>query len=769
MSTLASTSGSAVYTGFWVDRTKDPVEGATITISEDKSTLLVAFLAIYVQTSGAHFWNLCCFLFFQLRSTTKPRDGLHHQQQAVLRNSGTDANAVWLFVETGWRWRHSVRRPFLRTLPWVSSALLHLLAFTAAGLFSSRVTSAHSRVLLDPGTCGPWANPFARGTPTTEENQVERLDFIAHTLRDYSAAAEVADICYNMTEAKEDCNAFGPSDMEWTLVVDDSCPFAPEICATDQTATFDSGFINSHDTLGINAPPEDRVTHRKVMECSTLQRDGYMTDWHQLPNVTLTTTNTLQDRSQEWFLEFYYGRNLDWGLNSTLLYSNLTPTIAPGTFRVQSYLLSAETAYLHDQLMSSFIPIDSLNRTDADVHILFLAQDAMYNQESTDPWFRAEVPESSLVLDRNGYQNMTTWFSKWPVMAMGCTLQHQFCNPNGEDNGLGEGACTPATGLLEVKNYFEDLDLNDRQNTTAHRMLSSVTESSFSNMIQQLGGQWLLANKQGLTTRRPPLPSTQWLTELNHIFGTMLVSLQVQAFNYPRNDQGSAIDRPEYIRATTADENWMCSAQVVRSSSFGSFSVLGIVLILVLGGLFILLNLSLATIVGWWTRRQRRQRGEAAGTDWVSEWDSLEVSALQRLAYQTHGVDLTRHGSVAPVLKSASTLDFGESDAGVSPKAARAPKHSASFWSLGRKKLRTNSDLSKMSDGSATQCGHEGDAQDSKEGALEVAVREAPVSPPPQLSPTPLLSQVPLTPLPEDVSPERKVSDVSSPSRASTR
>src|SRR5205809_3239155 len=93
-------------------------------------------------------------------NTTKPggkRDGLHHQRQVILRNSGGAPGAFLGFVRMPMSWRGRARRPFLRVFAYALIAALNVAVFSVASIFTSTVTKAagNSTIILGP-SCGGY-------------------------------------------------------------------------------------------------------------------------------------------------------------------------------------------------------------------------------------------------------------------------------------------------------------------------------------------------------------------------------------------------------------------------------------------------------------------------------------------------------------------------------------------------------------------------------------------------------------------------------------
>lgn len=126
---MSQTAPPFVYTGPWINWSRGLILGSTITLSERDGDLLIAFLSMFVTVAGASCWKIMSFALHQHRSPRDPRDGIHHQQQAIFRNTGSPFSAALELAKLAWYWRKHALRPFLRTLPLVALALFNFVLF----------------------------------------------------------------------------------------------------------------------------------------------------------------------------------------------------------------------------------------------------------------------------------------------------------------------------------------------------------------------------------------------------------------------------------------------------------------------------------------------------------------------------------------------------------------------------------------------------------------------------------------------------------------
>ena len=307
-----------VYTGVWVNYIRGPVTGITLTLRAREGAYLIAFLALFVRIAGTHLWNVTSFIVFQARSKDKPKDGLHYQHQAILRNVGKGVGAIWDFAESGWYWRSRAAHAPRRSSLFVLWGVLHITAFTIASIFSSWVTTVKSEVLVSPQTCGYWSETDSNSHPWVDATVVA-----TQTHSDFQTASELVERCNNATGTltNVDCLPYGAKILEWTTTYSDKCPFAAEMCATNVTAIFDSGFMDSRLDFGINSRANEASQYRRVWTCSPLETEGFVSEW--MNDTQLASKDQIEHLGEpgEKWLAFYYGRSYA-PSEATIVYGN---------------------------------------------------------------------------------------------------------------------------------------------------------------------------------------------------------------------------------------------------------------------------------------------------------------------------------------------------------------------------------------------------------------------------------------------------------------
>ncbi|KIW73509.1 hypothetical protein PV04_01622 [Phialophora macrospora] len=627
---------ASIYTGPWVDWSRGTVIGSTITLSARSSSVLTAFLALFVTIVGSCLWKILSFLIHQCSASTDAQDGIYHQHQLVFRNTGSPFEATKSFAEIAWYWRKSGRRPWARSLPLTLFALVFLLAFGAASILTSLVTrAAAAQRLIVSDDCGYWSfDPSA-----TLEQRTLAMQY--KDLNDTLVAAEYARQCYDQDTSlnnKLRCGMYSARSITWTSE-DAVCPFDPSICAVPQALKMDTGLIDSHVDLGVNAPHSDRVGFRKVTTCSPLSvKDNFVSVITSTGNDGLGVEG---DRIRKYHYGAYIGAAVD--TNTTYLY-NQHAFIDGFGYELNTLQVPLDAA--------AFLAIPELNPPDADLTIIFLASNAIkYNYPTSDPFFSA-----NFYVDLGSYNgiNLSYFSADEYVSVIACTDQYQYCNGN------DRARCTPLTGYQQAWAAIDatKLNLNEVQYTVASRIALSSRSLSTFHSISGRGASALRAQETIYDrVQQVVLPDDQWQIELANWFAISLAKLQQAIVEYAAPSV-KAEDMPvgAYLQEPldTASKAMCYSQKVAFTGSTVSFSVLGVVIILAVGGVMILLHLVMEPLVGWIQRLF--QWGEFRRARWVMD-DKFQV---QRMGFEEArmGGEWTNLDGGVPVTKRGDVL-FG--------------------------------------------------------------------------------------------------------------
>ncbi|KAH9204414.1 hypothetical protein DL95DRAFT_496441 [Leptodontidium sp. 2 PMI_412] len=602
------------YTGLWINWSHGFIQGATLTLPQKQAGLLSAFLALFVSFAGGLFWRMLSFVLHQA-NTTEPssaRDALHHQRQVILRNSGTSpAGATWALLKLpiGQRDKSMPTWALLRCLPLALLAALTLALFGVAGLFTSAVSKA-------PGNSTIIVGPYCGGYQ--ERNGSELKDQASKYLADTLEAATYVQQCYRQSASQLDCGKHVRSAFSFAMDSDAACPFPPEICynKTNSAISMDTGLLNSHVDFGINAPPKNRILLRRVATCAPLR--GILS--------TRVNESVLGEALPLDTLYVYAGARP--GLFQNYTFSYVTRSKFDG-FR--NYALRTVAAFSFEN-STNWTPSPLLRRSDAEVTLMMLNQNGVaHTAPSNDLWIQATLRPKELE-----ETNISLWTSEYDASLLGCIDQYQVCKPS-MANSLQ--TCTNLTSALDtmLEAGRPSFHFNAHQLSTVARLFDKYWLRTMYQTIYGRGGAALNANSRLYDGQQLPLPSNQWQKEVSIWFSTCLAKDQAWAEEWstmPRNlpiqlnQKNSPFDSNYPTDATLRIQ---CSNQLVRDAGrHQNFSVLGIGLILGLGGLIIVVGLTIDVAVGFLRPQKSRFRKD--------EWEMEEVLALHIAAYAGLGL-----------------------------------------------------------------------------------------------------------------------------------
>ena len=570
-----------VYIGPWINWAHGPVVGATVTLSQRSGNLLISFVATFVTLVGAQLWRILSFIIHQVRASQHPQDGLHYQQQIVFRNTSGPGGLAWTFLQQLWYWPGKARAVVLRTVPWIIFSVLYIALFAIIATFSAEVSKASGKLrLVDGNDCGYWT---VDPTLDSTDPDVYRA-FNQKMANDSLVSATYARACYGGTPNKLQCQNFPVQNIPWTAKQNAPCPFDSGVCGT---ASFQmtTGRIDSYADLGINLPPSERVQLIKDTTCAPLTQSRDHINGSSAPGGYGVDGDTI--------IRYQYGTigQPDTGdfQNWTWLYNTHT-SLDQIPFSTWSLMSEAP----HTKL-TGWNPSKKLIRTDADVSIIFIAGNSMtFLETCEDPVFGANYEVRGTV---QVYYQPDEW-----AVPIACAERYKICNPQNDQ-------CTEWSGIEGLLNATDLIGVSDAQANVTGRMVMAAQYSPahFQTMTRGASALRALESASGLVLQT--LPSNQWEIEVSSWFDTGLSRLQhlIQDFAVGTTNvaKGSVLQRPSEMQDKTSEK--MCHNQLIRDSAgSASFSILGLVIIFVVGGFVIVTSLALDTIVGWVQERLKK-------------------------------------------------------------------------------------------------------------------------------------------------------------------
>lgn len=646
-----------VYEGVWINWHKDrgSVLGSTLTVNFYLASILSPAIAIFISIAGAQLWRLFQYALHQVRATSDARGLVYHQQQIILRNTGTDLNAIYRFVRTAIAWRHQKDAKVLWTsLPLVFWSIVHFSLIILAGLFSSRLLEAGEDVLTISPWCGTFNLTYGASLSAASQNITDQglrlLQEYAHYHNArYAYVKQHIDICQNGENGTEGCDMMPVPELNWKArVLKGGCPFDGDVChsSIEGPLSLDTGHISSNRDLGFNAPKGDRVALRLSAQCAPLNDAKYGTAYQQPATASRPSyevTNAL------------YGPSVTNSNNATFSqikqYMDCDQRIALPAYFLNSVFAAANGS------SGNFQPVSSIQKANADVSLISLVSNSLYIDPVLDPWFSAQ--ES--IVDPNSFcigDNRTVYGREKAITTMGCTQQWQLCNTDSPKSDADE-QCTAFMGLTQLQSYLmtpaQDVHFNPRQVASANRILNSAVSSSFYYVINALAsssGQLSEAASQMASNFGPAPPVDQWQTETKNWMRILLGILQQTSIDF---GTGQFVASTSYINATEkvykaspndpeiAAAQWLCQNQIIHSKIHTNYNFFALMLLVMLCSIIIILGLSIEDVIGFVRQRSLRHPGK---TDKNSMWNTN--SDLEMLKT----IDETKNNSIWSLSKN---------------------------------------------------------------------------------------------------------------------
>ena len=304
---MASVSPYPIYTGFWINRSSGVVRGSTLTLKAEHGVLLVAFAAIKVQLISAYLFGAICFVWHQLRVSTKDiSNPAQRDVQLTLRNLAVPEKVAYSLLKLRWRWRGRTTSSWTSSIVTAFLAAIYFVSAFVAGLYSSSILeSSNLEVLLGGNISGYWMPESARATQhQIEEQQAASGTYLAELVKD---STQYARSCYNADVPKTpSCSVFSAAAVKWKSNHTSHCEFADDLCLGQADAVLlDTGYLDSNLVFGINSDKADTLSIRKITTCTPLDSKPYL---HSVEgNVVAELWTEESVSTQDRFEALFYG------------------------------------------------------------------------------------------------------------------------------------------------------------------------------------------------------------------------------------------------------------------------------------------------------------------------------------------------------------------------------------------------------------------------------------------------------------------------------
>ncbi|KAH7112716.1 hypothetical protein EDB81DRAFT_670601 [Dactylonectria macrodidyma] len=619
------------YIGLWRDYSNEGVYQSTLTLPTNWGNYLTSATALLVSLAISCVWTIIAYALHQFRvNPNKQHDPIYHQIQIILRNSVTPGSAISDSCWVAQAWAGTSTAAGLWVWFIVVLGLLCLIISPIVGTFVSSVATmrdADVTVLSRSNTCGGWA----LNSTAVYADEYWNPETLRIVVNDALEARLYAKWFY----AAEDplavpSSRFPVKSLSYTAK-EAPCPFeGDERCiisinssSPNAAMIWDTGRLNSHFELGMNAPPSDRIDIRRVLTCSPVNVSDLVdiTNTSGVTHVNLTRLVGFSDELNSQALTHHRGRLTRWL-----------------TQRCRGYSFSGAV-----KRQPWAAPFD---RDDVDIAFLYIMQNSVtYPQPVYDPMFLATGSRVWVYDDGSkGY------FGDNPLNMMACYEQSQFCTPKTDK-------CTSLTHPAAAWAESQSMGFNTRQQTLVNRTamlmgLAGVAEYG----VGSLGPSGLLARDLAFSSIvSTSLPADQWKKEVTLWFETRLASLQAHFLRFQGRIDLSSPDRyGNYLIYEAIDEmpsgplrdaaEHACQNQkFTTTGQYQNFRFFELMLIITISFCLIvsstLLEPALALARRHWSTRTGRSRQLARDED-NKFW-------LLRLALENAGVGPWRRGGRA--------------------------------------------------------------------------------------------------------------------------
>lgn len=251
----------------WTNHSVNAFSGWTTTVTSLTSAIIVAALAILVGWTGEAVWTITAFLLHQYRTTRDPETALFRHFQLLLCNRNSSFMTSYEILRIGFKWRGKVNHAVTKALTLAFWPLLIFTGFSAAGILVAKATIPAddvNLVLLQPSNCGLWYS-----NDTLNWNQQTIHTYIELNKKHYADAQHSRDYasdCYNDIAQPLRCVSLPIRQLPYSVDVVRSCSWDQTSSGSKRcnssTTVLDTGTLDSHQTLGINARARHRVSFR---------------------------------------------------------------------------------------------------------------------------------------------------------------------------------------------------------------------------------------------------------------------------------------------------------------------------------------------------------------------------------------------------------------------------------------------------------------------------------------------------------------------------
>ncbi|KAL9108532.1 MAG: hypothetical protein Q9227_006747 [Pyrenula ochraceoflavens] len=477
-------------------------------------------------------------------------------------------------------------------------------------------------VLISSTSCGT----LYAGNPNVSTNMIERV-MKPYLARTFTSHANYVQTCYTNTSETNGCGSFVRRQLPSKVNRNAPCPFRNGTCRNPTgNLKLDTGYLYIDSDLGFNVPAHRRYRFRITTDCAPLATENFKRRYNYSSDIS--------------YMRYFYGPILygpDAGNDSHYTYEAQIPSASKIVAEDMNagwgdYKLNLQSAYTYNGSWSlnssTFSPKDELLQENSDLHLAALsAGDVIFSAEVQDAWYAAHQPLPTYTNGNGGSENVgrgDAYMSDEPGSPLACKMHYEGCNPESSP----QKGCPISGGLFDF--VYPTLPPETEASSVFQWILSN--QGDIATTVQTLTTGSLTSKFSLMSGLQGPLPDDQWQSDVEFWFNILLTSLQSVVYS-ALGPSDPAILQDFWLAPNDYQGKHLCNNQKIRSSAYSNFSVLGLSIVLIIGGLIIIIGYTLESYIDVVEDRFYKTHKYSR-----LEWAVNDILQTQRLAHEELGI-----------------------------------------------------------------------------------------------------------------------------------
>ncbi|PKS05536.1 hypothetical protein jhhlp_008053 [Lomentospora prolificans] len=611
---------TSIYYGLWNNHDEQFPFSLTLTVPTKTGNYIIAALSALVAWAGIAFSGIVAYFLHQYFAARKNKDVLDLQLQVLFRSESGALESAFEGVKLYWAWKNISKRVWWRIVPFsILAAILWATFIIGSVLVANVASDGYGDVFVTavPEHCGDVG--FGAGELTAAEiNSVENdsslrasrsayESWFRHNLRwartysqaHYAISRLAGTSSPPASRSRQITLPYAAEEVDCPWTIDTRCL---GVNNTDGPALhLDTGLLDSHADLGINAPRRERVQIRKTATCGVVDTSKWDVRYTSESNITLIGTELLAENQTRLYPPEFRKVPLFHQVNAV-----------QGIIMVMKFWHYAKVEGRNEWGgQTGRIPlIPTFQTDDFDMSFFAVATGIIFYEKVYDPlYFATHGVDSQISSNVNGQH---AYLSNRMYNTVACQEAYEICNP-------GTGKCSGLVGILELPRKVLDLGFNNHQQVTARRLVQNMYWGGQISLNGPESTSGLLMQEQSAILSADPAEN-QWQLEVQYWFATCLSHFQNMILDWsskPWLDPSGNDTISQHINMTRLDTAYrevnilpefkeQCRNTIIRTSaSVQNFNVTATLLVLCLIFAIIGAKLVLSTVVEFLRKRKR--------------------------------------------------------------------------------------------------------------------------------------------------------------------